>query len=158
MFSRILVCMDLTQESELLVKYALDQARCSGGSVILAHVIDMPQESVPISFRPGANEREELVDVENDDIHEGELTAMSYLENHARDLRDKGVPAEGVIIRGTPGESITAFAEENSIDLIIITNPRKNVIGRAVFGSVTDHVLHHADAAVLAIRTGDSGQ
>lgn len=156
MFSRILVCMDLTRESEMLIQYALDQARCSGGSVILAHVIDMPQEAVPISFRPGADEREELIDVENDDIHEGELTAMDYLENHARDLRDTGIPAEGIIIRGTPGESIIAFAKENSIDLIIIANPRKTVIGRAVFGSVTDHVLHHAGAAVLALRTGDS--
>ncbi len=158
MFSRILVCLDRTVESELLIPYAEDQARCSGGRIILLNVIDMPAGSVPFLFERGSGERQSLLDMGDGDIHENEVDAMRYLDRHALALREKGVAAEGIIIRGTAGESITAFADENDIDLIIISNRRRTGIGRTVFGSVTDYVLHHAGTSVLAVRTEEESR
>lgn len=51
-----------------------------------------------------------------------------------------------------PGACILRVASEQSCDLIAIGTRGRGGIDRALFGSVADHVIRHADSPVLAIR------
>lgn len=57
-------------------------------------------------------------------------------------------------IQGRPGEVIVSFAKEEKADLIVTGCRGLGTVRRALLGSVSDHVLHHADIPVLVIKHG----
>jgi len=57
---------------------------------------------------------------------------------------------------GSAAEEIITYAEENNIDLIAMSTHGRSGIGRWVFGSVTDKVLHAGDVPVLTVRASKS--
>ena len=59
--------------------------------------------------------------------------------------------------RGEPGELICEVAAEERADLIVVGSHGKGVIRRALLGSVSYHVLHHAPCPVLVVRAAADG-
>jgi len=57
-----------------------------------------------------------------------------------------------VVRSGAAADQILEYAEANGIDLIAMSTHGRSGIGRWVFGSVTDKVLHAGDTAVLTVR------
>jgi nucleotide-binding universal stress UspA family protein len=64
------------------------------------------------------------------------------------------VEVETKILERNPSvpDAIIQFAEENSVDLIVIGTKGKTAIKRFLLGSVTESVVHHAHCPVLVIR------
>ena len=79
-------------------------------------------------------------------------SAIAYLKGIEKNLVDKGVKTAIAVGSGSPADQIIDFAETNSIDLIAMSTHGRSGIGRWVFGSVTDKVLHSGDTAVLTVR------
>lgn len=53
---------------------------------------------------------------------------------------------------GHTGETICQFAEENGFDLIVIGSRGLSTFSRAILGSVSSQVVHHAKCAVTVVR------
>lgn len=70
-------------------------------------------------------------------------------------LRDAEVPAQVRsrvhILNGRPAEAITAFAEEENVDLIVIASRGESGWQHAISGSVAERVLRHAACPVLVV-------
>ncbi len=73
----------------------------------------------------------------------------------AKTFKEKGLDTSS-IKRGPSGVSgrkrFLEYAGANAIDLIAMSTHGRSGIGRWVFGSVTDKVLHAGDTAVLVVR------
>ena len=73
-----------------------------------------------------------------------------------RDLEDLahklGLEFERRIEVGEPGPTICAVASEIGADVIVMGSHGHGWLQRVLIGSVSTHVLHHADRAVLVIR------
>jgi nucleotide-binding universal stress UspA family protein len=78
--------------------------------------------------------------------------AEAYLDGVVKTFKEKGLDTSSVVLRGSPAEEILEYAGANSIDLIAMSTHGRSGIGRWVFGSVTDKVLHAGDTAVLVVR------
>ena len=152
MFSKILVCLDGSKETEQIIPYAVAQAQCFNGSITLINVINVPSVAVPASLKaiPRKHEVKEIGDEKG--ITESEKQAADYLGKLSRLLEKGGINVDCVIIRGTPAESIAAYSDQHDMDLIILTTRERSSLGRTVFGSVTDFVARNTKAPVLIIK------
>ena len=82
----------------------------------------------------------------------GKASAMDYLNNFRKLLGKRGLKVSSAIAVGSPPDKIIDYTKENAIDLITMSSHGRTGIGRWVFGSVTDKVLHAGDTPVLVVR------
>lgn len=52
---------------------------------------------------------------------------------------------------GNPGEIIMKFAKDENANMIIIGSRGMGIIRRTFLGSVSDHVVHHANVPVIVV-------
>jgi nucleotide-binding universal stress UspA family protein len=99
------------------------------------------------------------------DVMEGETTnqvvdpmpriverARAYVEGIAESLRAEGFDAYGVVNVHPPADAILEFAERFEVDLIAIVTHGRGGIGRFIFGSVTQKIIHATPVPVLVVR------
>lgn len=150
MLERILVCLDGSELAEQILPYATQEALAFEAELVLLQVV--PE---PVAFSPGIPGAGP-VPVQTDTMIEVAKQASSgvkdYLEELAAPLREQGIKVETVAIIGRAGQMIVDYAARNSIDLITIATHGRSGLGRAVFGSVADHVLRRSGLPVLLIR------
>ncbi|KAJ8301951.1 hypothetical protein KUTeg_020938 [Tegillarca granosa] len=60
------------------------------------------------------------------------------------------------IFATTPGKGIINMAKKVKADLIVMGSRRHNKLRRTIFGSVSDHVMHHSNIPVIVCRNKDS--
>lgn len=66
------------------------------------------------------------------------------------------VPVTTREVRGTPASAIVDEAAEWGADLIVVGSHGHGFWGRALLGSVSDEVIHHAPCSVLVVRAPGS--
>jgi universal stress protein A len=143
--SRILVPTDFSPHSDAALTYAKALARTFGASLHLLHVLDDVLTSgvltaeaygpMPVGVdegrHPDAGTR--LCDLLSGD----EVTRF-----HAR----------GAVVFGTTSQSITRYAAEHGIDLIVMGTHGRTGVAHALIGSVAERVVRTAPCPVLTVR------
>ena len=135
MYDNILVPVSF--EADRNAREAMDIAqaiRAEGGKITLLHVM----EQVPtyaISYMP----QEYLVE------------SRSAIEAELADMASKIPHAQGVVIDGHAGRTITDWAAGNSVDCIVIASHRPGM-SDLLLGSTAHQVVRHATCAVHVVR------
>jgi nucleotide-binding universal stress UspA family protein len=76
----------------------------------------------------------------------------AYIASITDKVKQKyGLNAQSVLAFGNPAEEILDYAENNGIDLIIMTTHGRSGISRLLFGNVADRVSRHSKIPVLII-------
>ncbi|MDA1146257.1 MAG: universal stress protein [Chloroflexi bacterium] len=154
MYSKILVPLDSSELAEQALPHVIANAVAHRSAVHLLQVIDPADMTSPILRRT----LEMLANVGEPDRSETlgawEASAREYLESVAERLRDAGVgTVTSSVVRGNPFELVAQEAEAVGAELIVIASHGRSGLGRAVTGSVADHVIRETpNAAVLVIR------
>lgn len=86
------------------------------------------------------------------DSAEAQATADSLLADVAERAADHGVSIETAMKRGRIEPSITDYAEENDVDLIVIGSHGREGITRVTLGSVAEKVVRRSPVPVLVVR------
>lgn len=73
------------------------------------------------------------------------------LAEQAERLTAAGVPCEARLEYGSPRETICRIANEEGFELVILGRRGMGEIRDALFGAVSNHVLHHVHCPVLLI-------
>lgn len=80
----------------------------------------------------------------------------SHLVKIVRAARDAGVTAEFLVWDGDPGGSIAAAAEAENADLVVVGTRGRSGAERMLLGSVSDHVVRHAECPVMVVHPSNS--
>jgi len=88
----------------------------------------------------------------HDRVDQARAERESHLVEIVRGARNAGANAEFLVWDGDPGGSIVAAAEAEHADLVVVGTRGRSGPERMLLGSVSDHVVHHADCAVLVVR------
>ncbi|MFA0811971.1 universal stress protein [Microbulbifer epialgicus] len=138
-YQRILVGLDLSEESSQVLEKAASLARAFEAEVSLVHAIE------PLTFAYGGDIPMDLSEVQD------------QLQNQAKEQLQKAalalnIPAERQhVILGQPSSEIHRLAKELEADLIVIGSHGRHGLA-LLLGSTANGVLHGAKCDVLAVR------
>ena len=145
---RILVPVDFTPASVHSLRRAASLAERFGSTVLLLHAI----ETHPFAMNGPA----EMLMKEDEEVTRDSTEQLSRL---GREELGPLVPARPLVRRGKKAaREILQAAETLDCDLIILAAHKRTAVGRIMFGSTTDEVMHHAPCAVLVIPCTDEPQ
>lgn len=143
LIKKILFPTDFSEGALNALPHAVDMAKNCGAKLHLIHVI------YDIATASGLYVPHISVDEMYKELEAGarkELDKFGAAER--RDLRD----VEFAVLRGTPYEEILKFAQEKSIDLIVIGTHGRKGLDRFLFGSTAEKVVRYATCPVLTVR------
>jgi nucleotide-binding universal stress UspA family protein len=132
----ILVPLDGSELSEKAIPYALALIRASGGQIIFMRAVLTASSPAPGAITFNAALRE---------------AAGDYLNRHVEATTKAGLSAEAIVVEDEAGYAILATAQQRQPDLIVMSTHGRSGLGRVVWGSVADRVLHEAAAPIFLI-------
>ena len=138
-YSKLLLVVDLTEDSEKIGQRARAIAAACGAEISLLHVVEyVPVEPMGETLLPAVQIEEELVSRARDQL--AALAARLGLESAPRTVASGNIKAE-----------IVRVAQEQGIDLIVLGSRERH--GLSIMVNFTeDTVLHAAPCDVLAVR------
>jgi nucleotide-binding universal stress UspA family protein len=139
MYKRILVPLDGSELAEQALEYAIIQAESFGAEVVLLKVLG-PLPEPAMGSRVGVK----LAEKQSADL------ARYYLEDLAAGIKE--VPVQVVTVEGKPYIQIIRFAEEQEIDLIVMSTRGHSGLSRWLLGSVADRVVRGATVPLLLVQ------
>lgn len=144
MFKHILYPTDGSQASEKLLTHVKDLAQKFGAEVTVLHAYEF-LEVIPVYETTYAylDELESYLEGQSNQI------ANRAFEQ----LKEAGITAHTVVIKGDPGYSIVNAADEHQCDLIVMGSRGLGPIQRFLLGSVSNYVVNHAKCPVLIVPT-----
>jgi len=147
---RILLATDGSPEAESAAGMAVTLSEKLGSGLHVVCVEPMPD---PLSWPESRVVAPEL----GGDIRErAEVEVRKKLEGEAEKIRKMGVEVSGVHAGvGRPDAEIVRVAEELGAGLIVVGSRGMGPVKRAVMGSVSGSVVHHAHCSVLVVRDHD---
>jgi len=138
-YSRILICLDLTEDSERIAERARALAANSGASLTLLHVVEyVPVEPMGEALLPAVQIEGELV--ERATVRLAALSAKLGLDR-----------SERLVLTGNIKSEVVRVAQDRGIDLIVIGSRERHGVS-ILFNFTEDTVLHAAPCDVLAVR------
>lgn len=139
-FKKIMVATDGSEPSKKAVETGIEIARISGAELYAVYVI-IPAAH---SLRDFGWERAAMEHFRA----EGER-ATAFVEEAAKTAN---VKVESVLLEGNPAEKIIEFAEQNSVDIIVMGTLGKTGLDRFLLGSVAENVIRHSKTPVLVVK------
>ncbi len=146
-YQNILVAVDLSSESDLVLKKA--QLVADDNAVLHLVYVQEPMDSVYVGIVPQSAAFSGLGDLE--------AQLGEELKHKLAALGEKfGIPVSHLhILSGSPAHEIHRFAREHDIELVVIgTHGQKGL--KLLLGSTANAVLHGAGCDVLSVRIGAS--
>ena len=143
---RILVPIDFSEHSKNALKYAIPFANRFRASIDLIYVVEPTIYPADFSFSQIGfpNVEEELRNRGSDELD-------NLIKNEIAGV----VPSRKVVRTGKPFFEINQYADEESIDLIIIATHGHTGMEHILFGSTAEKVVRKAPCPVLVVRTGE---
>jgi nucleotide-binding universal stress UspA family protein len=141
---RILVATDFGKPAEAALTYGRDFARTFGAQLLVLHVADYLAGRYPIDTYPGGFV-ELQADIEKD--------ALKHLHSIVSSEDVQQLRAQAVVrSSNTPAATITAYAKQEGVDLIVIGTHGRAAVPHSIMGSVAERVVRTAPCPVLTIR------
>lgn len=84
-----------------------------------------------------------------------EVTAQRNVTDARRIFEEAGIEAEGRALMGSPSPRLLEHMDEGGYDLIVMGSRGHGPVRRALLGSVSTHLAHHAPATFVARSVGN---
>ncbi len=140
LYRQILIATDGSEYTKKAVDYGIELANDTGAKLYAIYVIDTRSydsipPSAPIQYAYS------LLRKEGD-------TAIKYVADRAE---ASGLEIEGIITEGHPADEIIKYAENNSIDLIVMGTLGKSGLDKFLLGSVADKVIRNSKIPIIVV-------
>ncbi len=154
MYNRILVPLDGSKLSECALAHVKHIVRGSPEpEVVLISV--HPEITLEVNYLYGESLARETVEQWKKAEKEMQKKTGKYLSGIAKDLKKEGLTVKAYVIHPDPAssipETIIKYAEDNLVDLIVMSTHGRSGVSRWAFGSVADRVAHYSKIPVLIV-------
>lgn len=146
MYNQILVPLDGSELAEMALPHAESLARKYDATLVLLSVV-----TPPVITGRGAKAME-LFEEQIDTLMQ---EADGYLDKLKGRLAEKQIKTDTYTKIGPVVKSILEFADNASIDLVIIASHGRSGLGRFFFGSVAAGILNRIGQPLMVIRCND---
>ena len=136
MYEDILVTTDGSKESMTVVEHASALAHAFDADVKILYVVDVRSSPLDMS---------ELV------VEAFEEAGKESTRKIQKEFEEYGVDSETFIEYGFPAQTILSFAEDKSVDVIIMSTHGRTGVDRFLLGSVAEKVIRKSKLPVLTV-------
>jgi nucleotide-binding universal stress UspA family protein len=156
-FKRILVAINHSPLTSIVFDRAVNLAQQEQANLMILHclvdvaAIDPGFESggtfglYPINAGFSQSLNEETLQLETQQ-------AKAWLQEYCQKATALNIPTEYQYHFGEPGATISRVAQEWNADLIVLGRHDQIAIAEFFTGSISNHVVHHANCSVLVIK------
>ena len=144
MYKRMLVPLDGSELAEVVFTYAKELAGRLSLDVTLLHVCSPTEQELAPMHRSYTEHMAGIV----------KLQVEAIQKKVGIQPGGKAVEVRGELVVGYPAEEILSYADENDIDLILMSTHGRSGIRRWAMGSVADKVLRASKVPVWLVRAG----
>jgi nucleotide-binding universal stress UspA family protein len=156
----ILVATDFSETAGAALIQGATLAAATGARLTLLHVIYAEKLNETLL---GLDAMEYLTRVMNTPSEQAPYSptlAMDRLRETAQEKLAEAVasvsgprrPIETAVVEGRPSDEVLAFAAREGVDLIVLGTHGRRALGKALLGSVADHVIRQAECPVMVVR------
>jgi nucleotide-binding universal stress UspA family protein len=156
-YEKIMLTHDGSELASQAIRHASTIANATGAEVVVLQVVDSVSQLMA-QMSTGTIEPMPAGPMTAEIAEESVAGQRQLAEQNLGHVR-AALEAEGVekislaVVEGRPQDAIVAAVEELGVDMVIMSTNGRSGIGRALMGSVTDHVVRHTPhAAVLVVH------
>jgi len=142
MYKKILVPLDGSALAERAIWHAEEIARGADAEILLLQAVFVPMPVVP----------EPALLTEGKVLEEGGRRASEYLDRVASELRAAGRNVRTVIDERPPADAILHVAEQEKVDLIVMSTHGRSGLSRLVMGSIAENVLRRTARTIMFVK------
>lgn len=125
----------------------------SGAEIVLLRVTETTGQTLARLGGGWPAGSEVVVEAAVEETRRRDAEAVAQLGDLRDELRRQGLTNVSIeVLEGAPGEAIVEAAERLACDLIVMSTHGRSGLGRALLGSVADHVTRHAPVPVFLVR------
>jgi len=143
-FKKILCPTDFSEPACKAIKAAVELAQQFSAEMILLHVVG----PVPVLETPTGLANFDVAAYQRELSTSAEESLNSRLTKHI----PESVTARTLVTHGEAAHEIARVAEEEGVDLIVLSTHGESGWRHRIFGSVTEKVIRMADCPVLTIH------
>ena len=140
--SSVVLPLDGSKEGEAALPYIEQLASKVGTRVILLQVLATGYVGLGYTYAAYTEQQ----------IASDSALAKDYLDKVSRGLRQSGIATESVVRLGDTAGEIIDFTDKVDADLVAMSTHGRSGVGRWVFGSVAERVLHLGNKPLLLVR------
>lgn len=155
---KILVAVDFSKNTGAVIEQAAKLAKGLGAKVWVIHVTSDPLQAAAYDYLPGCEFSDGLICPPTGSIEMArELCAKEYKREHeallslSEKLRQGGVDAQAMLLKGDAAELILEQAENLDVDMVVMGSHGHRLLRKLLIGSVTEAVLRIALCNVLIV-------
>ena len=141
---KILICLDLSDSTEVILKRIEELCRPLKAKLWLLH--NATPEPDTIEFKVDPIEARESLAKKFHDQHR-------QLQELAERFRKSGVEATALLVHGKTVDTILKDASDLDIDVIVVGSHGHGAMYQLLVGSISEGVLHRSSRPVLVIPT-----
>lgn len=137
MYDKILVPTDGSKGAEVAVDHAAEIAEKFDAEVYVLYVVDVRARTTADLWANILGEFHEIGENATEEI--------------AKNIEEKGLNSVTEVTEGIPHKEINNYAEENSIDLIVMGTHGRTGLDRVLVGSNTEKVIRTSKVPVMTV-------
>lgn len=148
----ILVALDLSESSQIVVGQAKKLAKALSAKIWLLHVANLNPD---LSFSPVGSAEVTLQDVGGirDTVAKKFHNEHRLLQQFGQELRSAGLDCTALLVQGSITETILNEAAKLSADMVILGSQEKGAVHRVLLGSTSEDIFHKSPVPVLIVPT-----
>ena len=143
-FKRILCPTDFSEPACKAIKAAGELAETFSAELILMHVVG----AIPALDTPTGMAGFDVTAYQRELFDSAESSLQVRIETHVPD----SVSARSTVVHGEAAHEIIRVANEEEVDLIVLSTHGETGWRHRIFGSVPEKVIRHAECPVLTIH------
>jgi len=140
MFNRLLVPLDRSALAECVLPHVSAIAKAFDASILLLTVLEAGE----------SDEKQPSIDPLDWQIRKAE--AEAYLQKIARQMQDAGLRVEAHVLEGKAEERIIEFAENQDINLIVLSSHGRSGLSGWNVSSVVQKIILRAYTSMMIVR------
>ena len=143
---KILVPLDGSELAASVLPYAEAVARQSDAGLIEVILLAVCDPTLPATYYVPAPY------TWDEQVKACRRKDEQYLAETEKRLRDSGLNVRSEVLIGKPAETIVEYVSEKRLSLIVMSTHGRSGLGRWVFGSIAEKVLHGVTTPILLVR------
>lgn len=145
MYKKILVPLDGSGFSEVVLPHVCELAKRAGAQVILLRVIPTPVYNTIFATTSS-------IPVQRNPEYDSRTQAETYLSQVALDRIPADIETQLEVSGGPTADVILDYAAGQRVDLIAMTTHGRSGLSRLVMGSVAEEIVQRSHVPVLLVR------